>query len=174
MADFREEVTVYPAIINLAACLCLEIENSGLPKPCACGPIVGELVYDYCSECNTGDCGGQAWVRFVSAYPSDTFPNPQSTANNCYVPMAYQIEVGIVRCKPIGTNSGVRGYQPPTIEQNVEALRLQLADMEAMRRAIQCCFAADDDRSYIMSAYTTTPPDGDCLGGLFTLTLWSE
>jgi hypothetical protein len=140
MADFREEVTVYPAIINLAACLCLEIENSGLPKPCACGPIVGELVYDYCSECN----------------------------------MAYQIEVGIVRCKPIGTNSGVRGYQPPTIEQNVEALRLQLADMEAMRRAIQCCFAADDDRSYIMSAYTTTPPDGDCLGGLFTLTLWSE
>jgi hypothetical protein len=172
MVDFREEDIVYPAIIQLSSCLCLEITNSGLPEPCSCGPIVGDLVYDYCSNCSDGKCGGQAWVRLVDAFPSRDFPSPSSVLSNCNDPLAYTLEIGIVRCKPLGKNSSVHGYTPPTLEENVSALRLQLADMAAMRRAIQCCFG-QGDLSYIVGSYTPSPVDGDCLGGLFNVTVWS-
>jgi len=170
MAEFREDTIIYPTMIALSACLCTEIEDSGLPTPCACGPIVGSLVLDYCGTCADGKCGGQAWVRLVDAFPSVVFPTPLTDLNNCNAPLAYQLEVGIVRCKPVGTSSGVRGYVPPSTEQQVEALRLQLADMAAIRRAINCCFSSDvDDIDYIMGSYVPVSPDGDCLGGAITL-----
>lgn len=159
-------------MIALSACLCNEIIDSGLPDVCSCGPMIGDLVLDYCGNCGEGDCGGQAWVRMVDAYPSIEFPNPDSTPSNCNSPLAYTLEVGIVRCKPVGTNSSVRGYSPPTLDQNVGALRLQLADMAAMRRAVQCCFGSDDT-TYILGSYVATTPDGDCLGGAFQVQVWS-
>lgn len=169
MAVFREDTIIYPTMIEMSACLCLEIEQSGLPAVCSCGPLIGSLVLDYCGTCTDGKCGGQAWVRLVDAFPSEEFPAPSQILTNCNSPLAYQIEVGIVRCKPVGTSSGVRGYVPPTLEQNVEALRLQLADFAAIRRAIQCCFAKNDDIDYIMGSYSPVSPDGDCLGGAVTL-----
>jgi hypothetical protein len=172
VAAFVEDTIIYPTMIALSACLCTEIEGSGLPEPCSCGPLIGDLVLDYCGECADGKCGGQAWVRLVDAFPSNDFPNPLAAIQNCNAPLAYTLEVGIVRCKPTGKASGVRGFVPPSMEQNVEALRLQLADMAAMRRAIQCCFG-DTDVSYIMNAYTPSPVDGDCLGGAFSVIVWS-
>jgi hypothetical protein len=68
----------------------------------------------------------------------------------------------------VGTVSGVRGYTPPTLEQNVEALRLQLADMAAMRRAVECCFG-DAEIDYILGSYNPITVEGDCLGGVFTV-----
>lgn len=171
MAAFREDTLVYPKMIELSACLCTEIEASGLPEPCSCGPIVGDLSLDYCGSCSgEGKCGGQAWVRLVNAFPAVDLPNPLFELRNCGAPLAYQIEVGIVRCKPIGTTSGARGYRPPSLDQMVEALRLQTADMAAIRRAVYCCFGGDDETDYILGTYTPTSPDGDCLGGAFTVT----
>lgn len=168
MAEFIEDAVVYPAIVRLSACLCLEIEASGLPVPCSCGPMIGSLVLDYCGSCEDGKCGGQAWVRLVNAFPSTAFPSPDQELSNCYSPLAFQLEVGIVRCKPVGKTSGVRGYTPPTMEQNVEALRLQMADMAAMRRAVACCFG-EADQDYVLGTYENLSIDGDCLGGTFTL-----
>jgi hypothetical protein len=170
---FTEDTIIYPTMISLTACLCTEIAQSGLPEPCACSPIVGELVLDYCSSCAEGNCGGQAWVRLVDAYPSLNFPVRQQAVSNCFAPLAFTLEVGIVRCKPMGSNSTVRGFTPPTVDQTVTALRLQLADMAAMRRAIQCCFGNSDDRSYIMGSYVPVTPEGDCLGGYFSVSVWS-
>lgn len=166
-----EESVIYPTIIRLASCLCTEIQNSELPEPCYCGPIVGDIVYDFCSDCSTGKCGGQAWVRLVDAFPSSDFPSPMSSPMNCNAPIAYTLEVGIVRCKPVGTNSAVAGYKPPTMQQNVDALALQLADLAAMRRAMQCCLD-EGDLTYYISNYVPSSPDGDCLGGAFTVTIW--
>lgn len=171
-SSFREDDFIYPTMIELSACLCGEIAASGLPEVCSCGPIVGTLVLDYCTNCQDKTCSGQAWVRLVDAFPSMDFPSPVQTPQNCNAPMAYTIEIGIVRCKPLGKNSQVRGYSPPTLEENVEALRLQLADVAALRRAIQCCFG-NDDKAYVMGTYTSAPPDGDCLGGYFNVIVWA-
>lgn len=171
MAEFREDTLIYPKIIEMSACLCLEIEASGLRPVCSCGPVVGALSLDYCSSCAEGQCGGQAWVRFVTTFPSIEFPQQQVLASNCTVPVVYQIEVGMARCKPVGTSSGVRGYQPPTLEEQVDALREQMADVAAMYRAINCCFMGNKDGNYNIGQYTPLSPEGDCLGGSFLITV---
>jgi hypothetical protein len=55
----------------------------------------------------------------------------------------------------------------------VNALRIQTADMRAMRDAVTCCFA-QGDLAYILRPYTPGTPDGDCLGGVFTLVVGQE
>ncbi len=73
---------------------------------------------------------------------------------------------------PMGTNNGAGGYSPPTMQQNVDALRLQLADMAAMRRAVQCCFG-QGDTDYILGVYDQTLVNGGgCLGGTFNVLAW--
>lgn len=173
MAEFREDTVVYPKMIELSACLCAEIEASGLPTPCSCGPIAGALTLDYCGSCSDGKCGGQAWVRLTSAFPSSDFPNPRAEAFNCFVPLVFEVEVGIVRCKPVGTASGMRGYVPPSLEQQVAAVRLQTADMAAILRAVNCCFA-NGDFNYSVGQYTPVTPEADCVGGAFTVTIQQE
>lgn len=172
----REDVSVYPLLVELAACLCTEMEATGGPALCYCGPMVGSLTLDYCGgdTCDGNGCGGQAWVRFVDAFPSSTFPALDNLSRNCKSPMAYTIEVGVARCVPVGTASGVSGYTPPSLDQQLEAMRLQTADVAAMRRAIQCCFAGSD-RDYLLGAYDQSFVNGGgCLGGTFTVVVWQE
>jgi hypothetical protein len=171
----REDTIVYPTLIQLAACLCLEMEASGGPPLCYCGPIAGEVVMDYCGGgCAEAGCGGQAWVRFTDAFPSTTFPGADSTLSNCKAPLAATLEIGVARCMPMGEASGTNGYLPPTMQQNVDALRLQLADMAAMRRAVQCCFG-QNDADYILGAYNQSMVNGGgCLGGTFNVLVWED
>jgi hypothetical protein len=168
MVEFREDTIIYPSMIKLVGCLCAEIAASGLPEPCSCAPMLGALVLDFCSACEDGKCGGQAWVRLIRAFPSTNFPVPLLDPQNCVAPLAYELEIGITRCKPLGKTSGVRGYTPPSMDQIVAALRLQTADIAVMRRAVLCCFG-DDDFDYILGTYQPLPIDGDCLGGTFNL-----
>jgi hypothetical protein len=170
-----EDRAIYPTMIRLAGCLCLEMEAEGGPALCYCGVIAGELVLDFCGgDCGANGCGGQAWVRLSSAFPSSSFPNPADLTNNCFAPLAYSLEVGVARCAPMGDAGGPNGYTPPTLDQQVEALRLQTADIAAMRRAIQCCFG-EADTDYILGQYDQSFVNGGgCLGGVFTVTVWEE
>lgn len=61
----REDTGVYPLLVELAACLCTEMQAAGTPELCYCGPMVGLMSLDYCG--GGGSCGGQAWVRLVDA-----------------------------------------------------------------------------------------------------------
>jgi hypothetical protein len=169
-----EDTITYPTLIELAACLCLEMQASGGPALCYCGPVAGEVVMDYCGNgsCGEGGCGGQAWVRFENAFPSSTFPGQDQALGNCRAPLAFSLEIGVARCAPVGENNGAGGFTPPTLQQNVDALRLQLADMAAMRRAVQCCFGKGD-RDYILGAYTQASVNGGgCIGGTFSVQVW--
>jgi hypothetical protein len=171
-----EDTLIYPTIVELAACLCLELEAAGGPPLCYCGPVAGELALDFCGgSCDGDGCGGQAWVRFDSAFPSIAFPAPDGALlGNCRSPLAFSLEIGVARCAPQGTNSGVNGYTPPTMEEYVEAIRLQLSDVAAMRRAVQCCFGKND-RDYILGSYDQlTVSSGGCLGGLFSVAVWES
>jgi hypothetical protein len=171
-----EDVIVYPTMIRLAACLCLEMEAAGGPGLCFCGVTTGEPVMDFCGgdTCGEDGCGGQAWVRFTDAYPSSTFPAPNQSLANCFSPLAYNIEVGVARCAPMGSANGAGGFTAPTVGDHVAALRLQLADMAAMKRAIQCCFGKGD-ADYILGQYTQVNVNGGgCLGGTFNVVVWQE
>lgn len=168
-----EEKVIYPTMIELAACLCTELAAAGGPELCYCGPVTGEVSLDYCGgSCDGEGCGGQAWVRFVDAFPSSEFPSASVSLANCKVPLAFNIEVGVARCAPSGEANAVSGFVGPTLEQNVEALRIQMSDLAAMRRAIQCCFG-NSDADYIMGIYQGINVNtGGCLGGTITLTVW--
>lgn len=170
-----EDRVAYPTLVELSACLCTEMQNLDGPELCYCGPMAGPLVLDHCGgdSCDGSGCGGQAWVRFVDAFPSNIFPAQDNTLTNCKSPLAYTLEVGVARCAPMG-ESGVNGYTPPSLNDQLEAARLQLADMAAMRRAIQCCFGKGD-RDYVMLAYDQTQVNGGgCLGGTFTVVVWES
>jgi hypothetical protein len=171
---FREDDFVYPLMVELTGCLCGEIERSGLPEPCQCSIIPGsEAVLDYCGECDPGGCGGQAWVRMAGAYPSQRFPSLDEGVVPCGSPMAYIIEIGIARCVDVGDASGIGGFTPPSVESQVAAVRVQTADMAAMRRALTCCLTENhDDLTYTLGQYVPIA-GGGCNGGTWTVTVWS-
>lgn len=176
MPAFVEDPIAWPTMVKLAACLCTTLEDRGLPGTCQCTPVPGPLaVMESCGKCKgTGSeaCGGQGWVRFVNEFPSRQFPQPDSTSANCDTPLAYVLEVGVARCLPTGNSNSISGYTGPTMEQLMDATRLQLADKAAMVAAIKCCLAGEDDISYVLGQYQTIQTAADCGGGMWTVTIW--
>jgi|SRR5688572_14572744 len=171
----REDTSIYPLLIDLASCLCQQMDTMGGPSLCYCGITTGNITLDYCGGgCEDGGCGGQAWVRLVDAFPSSVFPTADAALTNCNSPWAYAVEIGVARCAPMGTSTGVNGYNPPSVDDNVGAIRLQTADLSAMRRAIQCCFAKTD-RDYLIGTYSQFEVNGGgCLGGAITMWVREE
>lgn len=179
MDPYTEDLIAWPIMVKLAGCVCTTLADRKLPGTCRCSVVPGPMaVMDQCGACSKtgGDsCGGQAWVRLVNEYPSSTFPSADQTESNCDSPTAYQLEVGIARCLPIGTGNSISGYKAPTTEQLLDATRLQMADKAAMKAAIKCCLASDDedDLTYILGTYQPMQVTGDCGGGFWTVTVWS-
>ena len=169
MAAFREDDIAYPRMVELAACLCTELTASGLPDVCFCGVLPGAMVaLDTCGGCGaTGKCG-QAWVRLVSVFPSNNFPNPDS-APTCASLLAFELEIGVMRCAPAMDSRG----NPPTVAQQLDAVRLQTADMLAMRRAVACCMGGTDN-AYFLGTYSPYGPQGGCVGGSWTVVVGQE
>lgn len=166
-APFVEDVDVYPLMLELIGCLCEELEKSGLPKPCRCGIQPGSIpVIDFAG----GDAGckdgcGQAWVRLVQAFPSTSFPEPDfGTVQACAGGLAYELEVGLSRCEASGRTVNGR-FIPPTLVEQMEAVRLYTADMAAMRRAIVCCLRGEHERAEDLEVALGTYRPMDSQGG---------
>lgn len=166
--DALTDRTVWPLLTSLADCLCQQITDSGLPETCFCGIFPGEQVpFDYCDGCEDNLCG-QAWVRLATMFPSAIFPTLDITAK-CTSPLAIQLEIGIVRCAPMPTSDGTA----PSLQDQLEASALQIADAMAMRRAIMCCAKVNSRRDNLLVGYTPVGPIGGCVGGVWT-TMFSE
>ena len=161
---------IWPVLVSLAECLCQQITDSGLPEPCFCGILPGgpEVAFDYCDSCEDGTCG-QAWVRLGNVFPSTVFPAPQVDNAKCTSPLAFEVEVGIVRCAPAMGDEG----QPPSLGDQFVTAQLAVADMMAMRRAILCCANSTKGRDYYLGAYSPIGPEGGCVGGSWA-TAFSE
>lgn len=165
--DFREDTVIMPVLSELATCLCEEIVASGLPETCFCGIYPGgEVPFDHCVNCGQTKCG-QAWVRLVTVYPSSAFPQQDEGIDGglCSSPLAFRVEVGILRCAPMPDQKG----NPPGVEENYGAAFLQMADMQAMRRAMECCLG-DSKRRHFVENYTPVTAGG-CVGGIWTMVL---
>lgn len=171
-----EDKSVYPLIVALSACLCTALQERGGPALCYCGPMAGPLVLDHCGNetCDGNGCGGQAWVRLVDAFPSNLFPSIDNALQNCKSPFAYTLEVGVARCAPMGSATGVGGYEPPSMSDQLESIRIQTSDIAAIRSAIQCCFGAND-RDYVVGVYDQTLVNGGgCIGGTIQVAVWEQ
>lgn len=151
-------------IARLVECVCEEIAK--VHPVCYCGPLFGgDTPIDFCNECDDGACG-QAWVRLVQAFPSSIFPQFDE-GGSCTMPLAYEWEVGVARCAPTLDEQG----NPPTREQNLDAVVRQYEDMDALRRAILCCFGVDDI-DYTLGVYQPIPVQGGC--NVATWQVWSR
>lgn len=159
-----EDFHIYPAMIQLAACLCAELKDSGLPEPCFCGIIEGTEANLDCGSCEDG-CGA-AWVRLDSAFPTSDGVTLDPLAK-CTSQIAYTLEVGVTRCFSPFADADGNGIG---VAEHLDAARLQLADMAAVVRAIKCCFDRDE-WDYNLGIYTPVPFTGGCGGGIWQLTV---
>lgn len=152
---------VYPVLQELAGCLCEIVNADG--KLCYCGIIVGNDVPWVGDDCDAG----VAFVRLDTAFPSTfQFPAPDARATDNSWRMAYNITVGILRPGIMPDEEG--NVDPADYGKQAE---WQLADMMAIRQAIECCFEAKfPDYQYILGTYTPVPGEG-VAGGEWPLIL---
>lgn len=158
------DLLIYPLLTSLADCLCVELALSPGGEPCFCGVVPASLVaMDFCDCAGALRCG-MAYVRLDTVFPSRRFPD-QTTDARCTDPLAARVHIGVTRCLP---GMDTRGNPPGVVEQS-EAVRVQMGDMAAIRRTIECCF--DDGRAVLLGAYTPVGDQGNCGGGFWSATV---
>lgn len=153
-------------VTDLATCLCglVSDPDSGVPDVCFCGVIPGEAA----SAMYGGNCRdkcGMAWVRVVTAYAAAGAGNQTSEPGNCNSGIGFDVEVGMLRCTPIG-----EATTPPKPEQLLASAQLQWADMMIMRKAVACCAGV---RDWVLGTYTPMGPAGGLVGGFWTIQMWT-
>lgn len=154
------------ALTDLATCLCAQIVADGLPDVCFCGVIPGEAASAmYAGDCTRAKKCGMAWVRLISVTPASGVGITIEQPGNCSTGIGYDVEMGMLRCTPIGTAT-----EPPSPAQLLASAQLQYDDMMSMRRAVACC---NGSRDWMIGAYTPMGPGGGMVGGAWTVTMWS-
>lgn len=128
---------LFTALSILTECLIEELGKSGGPDLCYAGQWQGITEPPPpLMNCSSGDCG-VAWTTPVQMYASTNFPNPvEPGAMPCNAPMALEVQMGVLRCKPTGPS----GY--PDAQAVFTSNRLIMSDQLAMRKAALCCFTA--------------------------------
>lgn len=154
-----------PLAEQLLDCLCVQLAETPGGPVCRCCLHPGPVPADFCCDCSDADgpANGQAGVRIVSQYPSRTFPAADTTVLfGCpgFSPWAGVLEMVVHRCVHVVDDRG----RPPSCEQLTLDTEIVLADAEAMRRAVLCCYA-DQDRAFLMNAWNPIAPSGGCAGG---------
>ena len=172
--SYIEDTGAWPVMVALCAAVEQELYASGLPGLCVCTPVPGPAaVMDRCGQCEGNDgCRGQGWTRWVTEFPSTDFPEPDRTGDECCAPMAYQLEVGIARCVPMGTSNAIGGITPPTPQEMVEVTRQQMADKAAVARAINR-YLGERELSFFLSNAIPMQATGGCIGLVWNVTVWS-
>ena len=162
----RADGGVWPIMTRLSDCLCAELDaalEAGDPQVCFCGVLPGDAVLaDYAGA------GLMGWVRLVNSYPTTAFPDPVE-ASSCATMWAHTLEIGIMECVPAFADS--TGALPSQEEQHDYARR-QLAAMQVLRRAVQCCLEAGGvDIDYVITSYDPVGPQGEVYGGTLSVTV---
>lgn len=164
MADFVEDVGIYPTMISLATCVEAELIKSGIPVDFVTVQPGLDPVLDHVGN---GKSCSEAIVNLVTAFPAGaTFPAPD-TGGTCGTELAYQLEVAVFRCSP-QPKGKLPNLRLPTAVEQLESTRQHLADMAAVHRAIRCCFATKGSRrEYAISGFAPYGPSGLVVGGVW-------
>lgn len=158
---FVNELT--EVVEQLRDCLAEQLATTGYPLPARIEVRHGAEVTPVAGTQEDECCSGLAWVRVSSMAPrADEDPVILADGTVCgFDQWTVTVELGVLRCWDFGD-----GAQGPTSAQYLADTRRQLADMQAMRRALLCC--TEDWRPV---EYTPEGPEGTCLGGTWSATL---
>lgn len=161
LENLREDAGAWPVMEALLGCLEAEFTKSKLGPISFLTIFPGNDVSVYIGGENVSDDAClQVWVRLSQGYPSVQFPQPEVIRANVQRPLAYELEIGALRCMSVGESDG----EGAEAAEHLEAARLQLADMTAMKRAICQCLK-DLERVYVLESYDPTGPLGGIVGG---------
>lgn len=153
----------YEAAQLLYQCLCEQMNLLPEPdRPARCCLLAAQdfelgvaILEDMCA------CG-TAWVRIGSFAPTSHFPGPQEQATFCG-PEAWtlNLEMGVARCPPIGNIQEL-----PTCDEFAQYTQKVMADAQAMRNALLCCFQPSrPNRLMLIGDWQAFGPEGACGGG---------
>lgn len=166
--EFVDDPRFYPVLGQLLVCLESELAANGGPGLCYLGPALGDAPPPFgLMDCDGAGCG-VAWVRPALTYTSLAFPvqdDPGGTQGRI-PPLAMEIEVGVARCYPRAQGR----QQYPSNAAMLDALRLYMSDMQAMRRAIVCCFGSEEmrRRKSVLGAWTPLSAAAGVSGGTWS------
>lgn len=145
-------------LADLKRCFCSLLASSPGGAPATCCITAGTPVIADC-------CAGFAWVRLVSAYPTQTFPQHALTTNNCmFDTWALNVEVGVARCaaQPCDTAGNV------CCDANETANDILMGDFKAMRQLFSCGCTGLSPREVVVGNWTVGTPSGGCLDSKLT------
>lgn len=142
-------------LIELAECLCGQVAKLCGDDLCWCGLYPGgQPSWDYCGGCE-GDKCGMGYVTVVQVSPYTTLGVADVTVTKCDRPLQALVEVGVLRCVPVEES----GLPDPEVMADISLLLM--ADMEAIRNTVACCFTGDS----VLQGYEALPVQGGCVGG---------
>lgn len=117
-------------------------------------------------------CSGFAWVRVLRIFPSVSFPQQDSSPNNCQrSSYAVEFEMGAVRCLPFGdVQAGASCAEWTSVFLQVDE------DAASMRRAVCCLFDMIDAGmtnavQIVKGDWTPIDGQGMCIGGTMRVTV---
>lgn len=150
--------SILTTLVALAQQVKVEVEQNGLL--CFCGVIPGDsAAIEYAGEC--GEADGMAWVRIAQAYPATGVGLAAQRPGVCGVGTGYDIEVGSMRSITVTEEA-------PEATEVLAWVEQQDADMNALRRAIQCGVVLNQ-KDYILGNFTPIGPQGGMVGGAWTV-----
>jgi hypothetical protein len=155
------DADTWPIVTAAVTCLTEQLVRAQVPMPGFVGVLPGAVaVQDWAAN-----CGGQAWVRLGTMYPSTAFPTADTGVNQFTGLRAFTLEVGITRCTP--------GFDAPdgalpSVAEEQETARVQLADMDVLYRTLACCLTG---RRAVLGSYTPLGQDLGYVGGMWVATV---
>jgi hypothetical protein len=159
MADFREDDSIYPVLLAMLECAELELEKSGLPPVGYASIQPGALpVLDHVG--NGKECD-EMIINVTNGFPTNGFPIIDQFGT-CGSAMAFEVQLGVFRCAPVPAGKLPQNFKLPTPVQQLNATRLHLADMQAMKRALACCLK---NYEYVIRTWLPYGPAGGAVGG---------
>lgn len=164
----RLDVSLAKVVGALTECVCEALAKQGAGPTCWCGLFPGnEVSWDYCGECSGGQCG-MGYVRVVSVFPSQQFPQQDPLPGACATPLVVELAVGALRCVPVMDSDGSLPDEAAFLETGLGVF----ADMAAIRNAVDCCDLGG--RDVAIGAYQPLGPRGGCVGGEWSVwvSLW--